>query len=245
MSRQARIFSNSGYLHVIMRGISKQILFEEKEDYLFFLSIMKRFAKETNISLLAYCLMENHVHLLIYDAALQTPVLIKKIGVSYSGFFNKKYNRTGHLFQDRYRSEPIESERYLLTVFRYILTNPQKAGICKASDYQWSSYSQYFASDGFVQTHVFQKLIGDQQSYDFFLAGGTDDECLEFVTPKRDDTWAKAVIRKCLGCESGTAIQSYNRAERDAALRVLKENRLTIRQIERLTGINRGVIQRA
>lgn len=244
MPRQARRFSHSGYLHIIMRGIGKQILFEEREDYCFFLSAVKRFLKETNITLLAYCLMDNHVHLLICDTEFQTPVLIKKIGVSYSGYFNRKYKRTGHLFQDRYHSEPVENERYLLTVFRYILKNPEKAGICNTSDYEWSSYSQYNNPAAFVQTRLFQTLIGDQHSYDLFLDAVNDDECLEFES-KKDDEWAKAIIRKYLGCESGTVLQSYNRSRRDTALRILKEHRLTIRQIERLTGINRGVIQRA
>ena len=244
MPRQARRFSHSGYLHIIMRGIGKQILFEEREDYCFFLSAVKRFLKETNITLLAYCLMDNHVHLLICDTEFQTPVLIKKIGVSYSGYFNRKYKRTGHLFQDRYHSEPVEDERYLLTVFRYILKNPEKAGICNTADYEWSSYSQYNNPAAFVQTQLFQTLIGDQHSYDLFLDAVNDDECLEFES-KKDDEWAKAVIRKYLGCESGTVLQSYDRSRRDTALRILKEHRLTIRQIERLTGINRGVIQRA
>lgn len=244
MPRQARRFSHSGYLHIIMRGIGKQILFEEREDYCFFLSAVKRFLKETNITLLAYCLMDNHVHLLICDTEFQTPVLIKKIGVSYSGYYNRKYKRTGHLFQDRYHSEPVEDERYLLTVFRYILKNPEKAGICNTADYEWSSYSQYNNPAAFVQTQLFQTLIGDQHSYDLFLDAVSDDECLEFES-KKDDEWAKAIIRKYLGCESGTVLQSYDRSRRDTALRILKEHRLTIRQIERLTGINRGVIQRA
>jgi hypothetical protein len=61
--------------------------------------------------------------------------------VSYSQYFNRKYKRQGHLFQDRYLSEPIDDERYLLTVFRYILNNPQKVGI-SAADYEWSSYNK-------------------------------------------------------------------------------------------------------
>ncbi len=245
MPRKARIFSHSGYLHVIMRGIGKQILFDERSDYCFFLSTMQRCLKETAISLLAYCMMENHVHLLLYDPEHNSPVLIKKIGVSYSYFYNKKYDRTGHLFQDRYHSETIESEQYLLTVFRYILNNPQKAGICRTSDYEWSSYSQYSASDTFVQIQLFHTLIGNQEAYDLFLNAANDDECLEYETPKKDDEWAKTIIRKCLNCDTGTVLQSYERSNRDHALSMLKKQGLSIRQIERLTGISRGIIQRA
>ena len=115
MPRTARQFSHSGYMHVIIRGNGKQILFEDYEDHYFFLSILKRYCEETEVRILAYCLMENHVHLLVHDLEGNTSQMMKKIGVSYSGYYNRKYERTGHLFQDRFRSELIEDEAYLLT----------------------------------------------------------------------------------------------------------------------------------
>ena len=154
MPRQARQLSESGYLHLIVRGIGKQILFEDREDRLFFLSRLKRFCAETNVSVLAYCLMENHVHLLVHDQEHSTPLLMKKLGVSYSGYFNQKYERSGHLFQDRYRSEAIEDERYLLSVFRYILNNPQKAGLGSPLNYEWSSVAQYGTTDALTDTSL-------------------------------------------------------------------------------------------
>ena len=86
MSRKARQLSSSGYLHLIARGIGRQALFEEKADYNFYLSILKEYSAETGIVVCCYCLMENHVHLLVHDKASQTPILMKKLGVSYSGF---------------------------------------------------------------------------------------------------------------------------------------------------------------
>ena len=127
MPRQPRQFGNSGYMHLIVRGIGKQILFENQDDYSFFLAILRRFSTETSVSILAYCLMENHVHLLVHDEQHHSPLLMKKIGVSYSRYFNRKYKRSGHLLQDRYRSEPIETDGSLIRVFRYILNNPEGA----------------------------------------------------------------------------------------------------------------------
>lgn len=245
MPRQARQLSESGYLHLIVRGIGEQILFEDREDRLFFLSRLKRFCAETNVSVLAYCLMENHVHLLVHDQEHSTPLLMKKLGVSYSGYFNQKYERSGHLFQDRYRSEAIEDERYLLSVFRYILNNPQKAGLGSPLNYEWSSVAQYGTTDALTDTSLLCELIGNREAYDAFLREENDDVCMEYNTSSRDDEWAKAVIRKCLGTESGTVIQRYDRGRRDAALRQLKAEGLSVRQLERLTGINRGVIQKA
>ena len=243
MPRHARLLNASGYLHLIVRGISRQALFEEKQDYNFYLSLLKRYSKETGVIICAYCLMENHVHLLVCDKNQATPVFMKKLGVSYSSYFNSKYDRCGHLFQDRYLSENVETRSYLLNVFRYILNNPAKAGICSAEEYPWSSYSLYDSESTFVNTSIFHVLIGDRENFLVFMAAGNDVECLEYEIPHTDD-WARSMIRELLDVESGTALQNWDRASRNAALRQLKEAGLSIRQIERLTGIGRNIIQR-
>ncbi len=101
MARQARELSDSGFMHVIVRGIGRQLLFEEEENYAFYLDSLERYSRDLQVKVCAYCLMENHVHLLLYDTGKQIPTLVKKLGVRYSWYFNKKYERTGHLFQDR------------------------------------------------------------------------------------------------------------------------------------------------
>ena len=108
-------------MHIIVRGIGKQILFEDDSDRRTYLSFLKKYRGETEITIFAYCLMENHVHLLIQDRNGAAPLFMKKMGVSYAQYYNRKYDRIGHLFQDRYKSERIEDDAYLLTVFRYIL----------------------------------------------------------------------------------------------------------------------------
>lgn len=245
MPRQARVIGESGYLHVIVRGIGKQLLFEDERDYLYFLKILARYSEETCVTINAYCLMENHVHLLVHDTNGKIALMMKKLGVSYSYYFNHKYERSGHLFQDRYRSEAIHDDAYLLTVFRYILNNPQKAGICRAEDYRWSSYHAYGKPDKLVSTSLLRELIGDDDAYAAFVAVRDDEECMEFSPVVKNDEWAQKVIRKKLHGESGTSLQREARSARDAALRELKEAGLSVRQLERLTGISRGIIQNA
>ena len=207
MPRCARTLSESGYMHLIVRGVGKQIMFEEEEDYRKFLSALEQYCAETEIKICAYCLMENHVHLLVLDPEGNTPQLMKKLGVSYALYFNRKYERCGHLLQDRYLSEPVEDDAYLLTVFRYILDNPRKAGICSARDYRWSSYAQYDHPSSFMDLSLVHSLIGDKEKYDAFIKEANDDQCLEYDKTVHDDRWAKNVIRKYLGVESGTAVQ--------------------------------------
>ncbi len=193
----------------------------------------------------AYCLMENHVHLLVHDRKDRASLLMKKLGVSYSQYYNRRYKRQGHLFQDRYLSEPVENETYLLTVFRYILNNPWNAGICPAADYEWSSYGLYARPTEMMELALVRELIGDEERYRGFVNAANEDECLDYEMPKRDDAWAREKIAECLNAESGSSLQSLDRKKRDAALQRLLEEGLSIRQIERLTGISRGIIQKA
>ena len=245
MPRRARSMRDSDYMHVIVRGIGKQLLFEEPNDYRHYLNRLERYCLQTKVKVIAYCLMENHVHLLLNGKSSAVALLMKKIGVSYSAYFNRKYDRVGHLFQDRYLSEPVENEKYLLTVFRYILQNPQNAGICQASGYPWSSYPFYEGTNPeFIDFSVIKLLLGDQECFEKFVSCDSEISCLEYEKNRHDDEWAKNEIRTCLGIPAGTKIQGYSRAERDFAIAKLIERGLSIRQIERLTGISRGVIQR-
>ena len=243
MPRQARQSSASEYQHIIVRGIGKQVLFEDRKDYLYFLSKQKDYCAETQVKVCSYCLMENHVHLLLLDEVGKTALLMKKLGVSYSYYFNHKYERVGHLFQDRYMSEAILDDAYLLTVFRYILNNPVKAGICPAEAYEWSSYHAYGAHDSFADTRLLEEMIGGKDDYVRFLAVEDEAVCMEYQAPPHDDAWAERIIRKKLGVSSGTALQQMDRQQRNEAIQLLKREGLTTRQIERLTGISRGVIQ--
>ena len=101
MSRKARRLSGSGFFHIIVRGIGKQILFEEKSDYLYYLSVLQKYANDSTVKVCAYCLMDNHVHLLLFDQNQALALFMKKIGVSYANYYNKKYQRIGHVFRKR------------------------------------------------------------------------------------------------------------------------------------------------
>ena len=244
MPRQARRLPYSGYSHVIVRGIGKQVLFEERQDYRCYLSCLKKYSEEQEVAVCAYCLMNNHVHLLLYDKDQHVSQLMKKLGVAYSRYFNAKYERIGHLFQDRFLSEAVEDEGYLLGVFRYILNNPWKAGICSAADYEWSSYRDYGKKDSFVDPGVIRERIGDVSQLAGFMAVEEEREYMEYQGVKHDDRWAEEVIRDLFHGQSGTVLQRMDARTRNIYLKKLKSAGLSVRQMERLTGINRGVIQR-
>ena len=243
MSRPPRKISETGYYHIIMRGIGKQMLFEEPNDYQYYIWLLGKYSEDTGASVCAYCLMDNHVHLLIFDRVGALPLFIKKIGISYSSYFNKRYQRSGHLFQDRYKSETVEDDTYLLSVFKYILRNPQKAGICKAEEYTWSSYKLYGNKSSFVNTETLCGMLGSFEQYAEFISREDSGVCMEYGSEKIDDERSSEIVKRLLGTDSGTAIQSYPRAQRNEALIKLLRAGMSIREVERCTGVSRGIIQ--
>ena len=252
MPRKPRQYSNSGYLHVIVRGNGKQILFEESGDYRFYVTLLERYSCDEDITVVAYCLMENHVHLLLHDKARRTSSFMKKLDVSYAGFFNSKYERVGHVFQDRFQSRPVESDQYLLTLYRYILRNPLESGVCHSLGYAWSSYLPEKDPSSFVDAAIIRSLLPDETQYETFLQ--TEDNtafsdegiglCDSHAMRPMNDETAKDLICRLAPGGDGLEIKALSREKRNAVLRELKEAHMSIRQIERLTGISRGIIQK-
>lgn len=131
--------------HVYNRGNGKQNIFLEDADYKFYLNRLERYLKKHKVSLICYILMPNHLHLVIKQET-DVPIykFISSLHTSYSMYFNKKYNHTGHLFQDRFKQVIIESDEQLLYLTRYIHQNPIKAGLTNSIDaYFWTSYHEF------------------------------------------------------------------------------------------------------
>ena len=106
MPRKARLKSTSNVYHVVIRGANRQQMFEDRKDYLKYLDILEYYKRECNYSIYAYCLMSNHVHLLIYTPVTPLEMIFRRINTRYAVWFNMKYDRTGYLQQGRYYSEP-------------------------------------------------------------------------------------------------------------------------------------------
>lgn len=145
MPRGSRKTSPFNYYHIIARGNNKQDIFFDEMDRKKFMKELIKVKEKYSYSLYAYVLMPNHIHLCIKDNKQALSKIMHSLLVSYAEYFNKKYERIGYLFQDRFLSEPIENEIYLKNVIRYIHFNPEKAGIQKYNQYRWSSYLKYLS----------------------------------------------------------------------------------------------------
>ena len=246
MPRQARRKSKSGIYHVMLRGINKQVIFEDEEDSLKFLETLKNYKAISGYKIFAYCLMSNHIHLLLKVEKENLDLIIKRIAGSYVYWYNWKYHRSGHLFQDRFKSEPVEDDMYFLTVIRYIHQNPIKAGLSKSIDeYKFSSYNEYINKPFMVDIDFCLGIV-DKEQFVEFNNEFNQDICLEIEDDnfRLTDDEAREVIRKISKCKTITEFQNLSLNKRDKYLKALRNQGLSIRQISRLTGIGFNIVRK-
>ena len=145
MPRHRRILVDGGYYHILTRGNDRKILFRKDPESRVFLSLAARYLEPCSISMLHYCVMNNHVHFLLkLNLCQELSKFMQGILQSYAHYFRKQYDSVGFLFQNRYKSLLIDSEKYLLEAARYIERNPLRARIVNGlEDYPWSSFHYY------------------------------------------------------------------------------------------------------
>ncbi len=253
MPRTARRKSETGIYHLILRGINRQAVFNDEEDIQRFLETLQKIQTESCFSIYAYCFMVNHVHLLMHEGVESLSNAMRRLGSSYVYWYNRKYDRTGYLFQDRYKSEPVHNDSYLLTVLRYIHHNPLKANLVNTVDqYKWSSYKDYVTGKGFSDIDFVLDLFHDDReralkAFESFHDKKNDDRCIDLDNSLRPtDKEATEIICKLCSIKSPAELKKKNRTERNQFLKQLKDDHnISVRQIQRLTGINRGLAYKA
>ena len=261
MPRYARDVSKTGIYHVMIRGINKMDIFLNEEDKNRFIETLVRMKEAGEYILYGYCLMNNHAHLLIKEHKDPIKRTMKRISVSYSYYFNQKYKRVGHLFQDRYKSEKVETDEYLMACLRYIHNNPLKAGIVSnLKDYQWSSYRIYilkgkdnfdiiekeyilemFSQNPHRAIELFEKyskqedrniFMDYEESKNGSIALGNEDAIKEVLKKYNTDIEKIKAIK--------------DKVKRDTILRELKKvSGNSIRDLSKIIGISKDIIARA
>lgn len=252
MPRQSRILSSTGIYHIMMRGNEKKDIFLCENDKVKFLNILRDKKKENEYELYAYCLMDNHIHLLIKENKDSIARIMKRINTSYANYFNKKYSRVGHVFQDRYKSETIESEGSLLQVIRYIHNNPVKAGIVSSPQmYLWSSFHLYLKGD--KETIESGEILGiystdNKKALKLFKEYGSQrgDTFLDVENEQEKQELILSKIQEFLLMKNKKLkdIQE-DKNVRNQLIKILKEDsKLSIRKIAETMDIDRNIVQR-
>lgn len=247
MPRTRRIISPVDTYHIMLRGVNHQQIFEEESDFIKFLSIIKTCQQISNFSIHAYCIMGNHIHLLLTVKGEPLGQCLKRIENRFVFWYNSKYERIGPLFQGRFKSEAISDRSYLLNVWRYIHQNPVKAGICqKMEQYPWSSIHAYCGTpDDLTDISLVSSLFPDSSALYKFLFQPSEQSFLDIdPIPKNTltDEEAKKIIYQLTGCASPSEFQKLDRIRRDFSVKTMRKRGLSTYQINRLTGISRALI---
>lgn len=257
MARVQRAYSSSGCYHIMVRGNERKKIFLDDGDRQRFLATLLKKKTETGLAVYAYCIMDNHIHLVVRDDHNEISTIMKGIATSYAMFFNGKYNRVGHVFQDRFKSECVEDERYLMSVIRYVHNNPVQANIVeKLGDYEWSSYRSYMSPDAttIADVRYILGMIGENlnQAIKEFKRFSNEKDEAEYMD--LDDEMIKTLEDARIYLDRYLA-RNWPEIDREAidqdkvvrnhVIRELRTNTgLTIRKIAELLGLNRRVVER-
>lgn len=255
MPRMSREKSYTKIYHIMIRGINKEKIFLDKEDNYKFKKDLKLAKERYQFELYAYCIMPNHVHLVIKDCKNCLENIMKSINIRYSAYFNKKYERVGHLFQNRFLSKKVETDRYLMTLHRYIHQNPEKANIARTDEYKWSSYKDYIYHNGLTDTEFILSMFSSNKWYaleafkkynlEHYIE--KENEVLEYEFKARlSDAELIKIIQDKFGMTVIEDINKYNNEYRNELLKKIKIiNGTSLAQIGRVLGINRKIVERA
>ena len=248
MPRRARQLAETGIYHVMLRGVNRDVLFLEPDDYDRFLVTLRVVRDASECRVLAYCLMPNHVHLVLRTTREPIGAVIKRLGVRYSGWFNRKYGRVGHLFQDRFRSQAVEDDGYFVTLIRYVWNNPVEAGLVdRPEQFRWSSRRELGRATSIVDEHELRRLIPPGNLEE--LADGRLSDPQESPFPvqatRHTDSQVRELVCRACGALGPVTFASLPAATRLDVIRGLRMRSVSYAQIARATGMSISSVRRA
>ena len=262
MPRQARVQTSTNVYHAILRGVNKQQIFEDEDDYRRFIDILRAQTvpeedpvtgeAKPHCRIYACCLMGNHVHLLMQEVSETVGETMKRIASSYVCYYNHRYGRIGHIFQERFKSQSVFDWEYFVTLLRNIHQNPTKGHIVEdVDDYPWSCWQEYtdkadapFCSTGTVLKRMpfldlFYLPLSEGQEKDFIVIDVhhgrpiyTDKEVWQLLETLSDTT-------------NATQFQALPRPQQKYYLHAAHEAGVGPRALARLTGVSYSIVQRA
>lgn len=253
MPRRNREHSDTGVYHVMMRGIDRRDIFADDQDRGKFLKILRTVTAPKDrdgkplppyCHIHAYCLMDNHIHLLIAEGAEDIGTVMKRIGVSYVSYYNKRHERLGPLFHDRFRSEPVGSTDYFITLLRYIHQNPVEAEMVASPDqYRWSSWHEYTATPPTPDQTICTKELpfaalpwNKLCEMVLNVSAGHIQPHSRIEQGRMTDNEARKMLENLCGCDINT-VPAMPKADRKLLIRKAIARGVNMRQLSRLTGI--------
>ncbi|MBQ9042413.1 MAG: transposase [Eggerthellaceae bacterium] len=248
MPSRARKHSETGFYHITQVGAGRQIIFDSDSDKLQYVQLLRNAVSNFSFTILAWCLMSNHTHIVARAEPDELSRAMHDIGFKYAQYFNGANGHEGPVFQSRFFSEPIEQESYLLAAIRYVHNNPESAQICKAEEYRWSSYRSYLRGGGLADTQLVLEMLGGTEKFvEFSKQPDTFETNIEpeSIRSRLTDDEAREVVNTIVQPLSLAELKTLPRERRNELLQEIKRTGIGVRQIQRLTGIGLGTISRA
>lgn len=242
----------TGFYHVCARGMGKQLIFEGDEDRWEFLELMRDCCREEGVTVIAWCLMGNHVHLVLADYEDAMSAAMHRLLLTYARRFNKRTGRTGHLFQNRFDRRSLDTDRYLMAAIRYVHANPQEAGIALIERYPWSSFAEYLraydndTTRGFSDPSCVLELSGSAEGFIAYSLS-TPDGSEPALCDMKETEWERHAFADKMAKSLGVPLRGVKAAppaRRDTVIVGLHDAGFTVRQIERYTGIGKSTVSR-
>ena len=246
MPRITRKSLETSFFHIIVQGVNKEYIFNSKQYIEYYISLINQYKGKYDIEILAYCIMNNHAHLLMFtEKTDEMSKFMHQINFIFAQQYNKAENRIGHVFRDRYLCEGIYSEKYLINCINYIHMNPVKANIVKScGKYKYSTYNDYKYKKGVWNNKILKDIIGDS-NYEEFLKSN-DDECFLDVDVTHEEIIKRVIKRysfekqketKEIICEEKLAkelVEILKKQYRMPYVDIKKELKISTRKLEKL-----------
>ena len=239
----------TGFYHVCARGTGKQLIFEGDEDRWEFLELMRECCRKAGVTVIAWCLMGNHVRADYEDAM---SAAMHRLLLTYARRFNKRAGRTGHLFQNRFDRRSLDTDRYLMAAIRYVHANPQEAGIALIERYPWSSFAEYLrmydgvAKKNFSDPSTVLELFGSAEGFiDYSLK--TPDGSDPVIHDMDETEWERRAFADKMAKRLGVPLNELKTvapSRRDRIIFALHDGGYTVREVERYTGISKSTVSR-
>jgi putative transposase len=240
MGHRYRETSETDVYHITLRGVGRQIIFEDDADRSRFMDMLTSVAHDSGVAVYAWCLMSNHVHLLLRAPISTVSKMMQRLNTGYAKYFNKRHDRMGTLFQDRFGSVAVKTDEQLLTTVAYIHRNLLE--VSGQLDGGWSSYDEYFDRGKAVDTSFVLDICGGVQNFKALHFQEREQPCNPQT--RLTEREALCMAKEILGSKNLYEIRSFERSRRNDAIRELKKAGLSVRQIERMTSIGRNIIAR-
>ena len=243
MPRIARNSFKTSFFHVIVQGINKEYIFDKDEYIQKYLSLMDKYKEDYEISILAYCIMNNHAHLLIYtENVVEMTGFMHKINGIYAQYYNKCENRVGVVFRNRYESEPIFNERYLAQCIRYIHMNPVRAKMVEScGKYKYSTYNEYVNNMGHAKHPILINILGND--FTKWITKESDSIAFKDIDVNKDDIIKEAINEFLRENDSNLQHVIYNRKTAYELIMFLKNNyRISYTEMTKPLGLTRWQI---